>query len=165
MTGPRPRQGADRTESAGPRREVCQRGAAARLQLFRELRRYGVERTFVHQFRLLAMTPKPADSRRTTGGVSGSRSRWQSCRTPPARPLGLAAAKHQERMQVRSAVLAEVRAAKSFPPPVRPRREAIIENVPMRLRPGRGGPMSFYELVAWHRANGTLAAFMASCGD
>ncbi len=165
MTGPRPRQGAGRTESAGPMREVCQRGAPARLQLIRELRRYGLVKELRHQFRRIAATPRPAVSFQGPRAADGHRTRWQSCRTPPARPVGLAAAKHRQQTETRAIIQAAARSAGRFPPPVRPRREGIIENEPMKLRPGRGGPMSFYELVAWHRANGTLAAFMASCGD
>jgi hypothetical protein len=65
---------------------------------------------------------------------------------------------------MRAIILAEVRSASRFPPPVKARGEPVAENVPMRLRPGRGGPMSLYELICWHRANGTLAAFLASVG-
>lgn len=164
MTGSRPRQGAGRTELAGPRQEVCQRGAAARLQLMRELHRYGLGKELRHQFRLIAATPKPATPPRTPIATTKG-GRWRSYRPPASRPIGLAAAKHQQQMELRAIVRAEVRSAGRFPPPVKPRREPIIENVPMKLRLGRGGPMSFYELVAWHRANGTLAAFMAAHGD
>jgi len=45
--------------------------------------------------------------------------------------------------------------------PVRP-NDDLIENQPMKLRPRR--PMSFYELICWHRANGTLLQFLAGCG-
>jgi hypothetical protein len=159
VTGPRPRQGAGRTELAGPRQEVFQRSAAARLQFIRERHRYGLGREFLHQFRLLATTPRP-HVRRPSSGAGGSK----GGRSPsPPRPIGQSA-EHEQQKELRAIVREEARSVSRFPPPVRPRRAAVVENVPMKLRPGRGGPMSFWELVAWHRANGTLAAFMASVG-
>jgi hypothetical protein len=44
------------------------------------------------------------------------------------------------------------------------RRYRVTENRAAKLIGLRGRPMSFFELIAYHRANGTLGAFLTSLG-
>jgi len=143
---------------------VFRRHEPARLQLLKELRGYGLRRLLLHQFMIIAKRAATSAVAEVPTPVRGRGGHWRPNRPARQQPIGLAAAKHYQGVQIRAALLAEVQKASQFPPPVRGRPERIFENVPLKRRLGRGGPMSFYELIEWHRANGTLAAFMASLG-
>ena len=131
----------------------------------RELRRYNLERTFVHQFRTMAVRSAAFSSPRQAGrgggsfrGNGGSGVLWRFVR--PRRIPGLAAVKHAERLARRQALTEAwlerremTRLATGKPAATMPARPAV--------RSERSGPMSRGELYRWHKAMGTLEMFFA----
>ena len=124
-----------------------------------DLRRHNLERTFAHQFGLMATRQPPPTiaALPASRGTGASGIRWRPyimrCRRKP----GLTAAKHAERVERRRALTEEWLMRRHL---ARDRRQiAPDENRIIPTHPRRRGPMSRHELYQWHMANGTLHVF------
>jgi hypothetical protein len=95
-------------------------------------------------------------------GFSGRawRSGFRSAAVSLNRPIRFAVLRRQRRRRR----VREMKAAWRYFLPRRRRRPVLNENELMRPIRRRSGPMSLYELICWHRANGTLALFLRSLG-
>ena len=124
-----------------------------------DLRRHNLERTFAHQFGLMATRPPPpATAALHAGRGNGARGiRWRPYTVRRRRKPGLAAAKHAERVERRRALTDEWLMRRHL---ARDRRQiGPDENRIIPPHPRRRGPMSRHELYQWHMANGTLHVF------
>ena len=124
-----------------------------------DLRRHNLERTFAHQFGLMATRQPQTDiDAGQAGRGSGARGiRWRPYIVRRRRKPGLAAAKHAERVERRRALTDEWLMRRHL---ARERRQiAPDENRIIPTHPRRRGPMSRHELYQWHMANGTLHVF------
>lgn len=125
----------------------------------RALRRHNLERTFAHQFLVIATPHVPPAPRRRTKrrGSGGVGMPWRPVRLLPSRRLALAAVKQAERDERRrEAVAAWLDRRRITRPENRPAENRLMPG-PMR----RDGPMSLSELYQWHKRNGTLAVFFS----
>ena len=129
-----------------------------------DLRRHNLERTFAHQFRLMATRqPPPTTEALHAGRSSGARGiRWRPTIVRRRRKPGPVAARHAGRAECRRSLTEEWLMRRHL---ARDRRQiAPDENQIIPTHPGRRGPMSCHELYQWHMANGTLYVFFQMFG-